>query len=236
MNNRGVFRHRGTKTHAEIGCPGKTGLGRKEWVFRITRRAGRILLCPFFTFRVEGIDNLPRESAFVLLPKHQRWEDIPLLSLATPRPLYYVAKYELFRNPLARWYLTALGGLPLNRQKPLESRRSMKAVIRFLKEGEGVVIFPEGTYYRDRMGPGHAGIIRLVLSRLALPFVPVGIRYRKGGLRTTVAVRFGRPFQTDENTRYELLLDQMMGEIAELSGFTVVPERNCADGNEKERN
>jgi 1-acyl-sn-glycerol-3-phosphate acyltransferase len=177
-------------------------------------------LSPFFAFCVEGVSNLPRESAFVLLPKHQRWEDIPLLSIATPRPLYYVAKYELFRNPLVRWYLTALGGLPLNRQRPLESRRSMKAVIRFLKEGEGVVIFPEGTYCRDRMGPGHAGIIRLVLSRLALPFVPVGIRYRKTGLRTMVAVRFGRPFHTDENTCYELLLDQMMGEIAALSGFS----------------
>jgi 1-acyl-sn-glycerol-3-phosphate acyltransferase len=112
----------------------------------------------------------------------------------------------------------------------------MKAVIRFLKEGEGVVIFPEGTYYRDRMGPGHAGIIRLVLSRLALPFVPVGIRYRKSGLRTTVAVRFGRPFQTDENTRYNPLLDQMMGEIAALSGFAVVQERKRTDGKEKERN
>jgi 1-acyl-sn-glycerol-3-phosphate acyltransferase len=180
-----------------------------------------MLLSPFFALRVEGAENLPRKSAFVLLPKHQRWEDIPLLSLATPRPLYYVAKNELFQNPLAHWYLTALGGLPLNRQRPLESRRSMKAVIQFLKEGEGVVVFPEGTYYRDRMGPGHAGIIRLVLSRLALPFVPVGIRYRKTGLRTRVLVRFGQPFQTEKDTRYEVLLDRMMGEIAALSGYGV---------------
>jgi 1-acyl-sn-glycerol-3-phosphate acyltransferase len=226
LNKRGIFRQEEAKSQTENGCSGKTGLERKGWVFWITRTAGRILLSPFFVFCVEGVGNLPRESAFVLLPKHQRWEDIPLLSLATPRPLYYVAKHELFENPLARWYLTALGGLSLNRQRPLESRRSMKAVIRFLKEGEGVVIFPEGTYYRDRMGPGHAGIIRLVLSRLALPFVPVGIRYRKSGLRTRVMVRFGRPFQTDENTRYDLLLEQMMDEIAELSGFAT----GCRNG------
>lgn len=95
----------------------------------------------------------------------------------------------------------------------------MKAVIQFLKEGEGVVIFPEGTYYRERMGPGHAGIIRLVLSRLTLPFVPVGIRYRKTGLRTKVLVQYGRPFETGKDTPYDLLLEQMMGEIARLSGF-----------------
>ncbi len=219
LSSHGIV-HRGrTKKKAENGCSWKTGLGRKEWVFRFTRTAGRIFLSPFFALRVEGVENLPHETAFVLLPKHQRWEDIPLLSLATPRPLYYVAKYELFQNPLGRWYLTALGGLPLNRQRPLESRRTMKAVIQFLKEGEGVVIFPEGTYYRERMGPGHAGIIRLVLSRLTLPFVPVGIRYRKTGLRTKVLVQYGRPFETGKDTPYDLLLEQMMGEIARLSGF-----------------
>lgn len=219
MNNRSIAHQGRTKSQAENGWSGKTGLGRKAWVFRLTRTAGRIILRAFFALEVDGVENLPRETAFVLLPKHQRWEDIPLLSLATPRPLYYVAKYELFQNPLGRWYLTALGGLPLNRQRPLESRRTMKAVIQFLKEGEGVVIFPEGTYYRERMGPGHAGIIRLVLSRLALPFVPVGLRYRKTGLRTRVRIQFGRPFETGKDTPYDLLLEQMMGEIARLSGF-----------------
>lgn len=219
LNRPGIAHQGGIKTLSENGCAGKTGLGRKQWVFRLTRTAGRILLTPFFALQVEGVENLPRETAFVLLPKHQRWEDIPLLSLATPRPLYYVAKYELFRHPLARWYLTALGGLPLNRQRPLESRRTMKAIIQFLKEGEGVVIFPEGTYYREKMGPGHAGIIRLVLSRLTLPFVPVGIRYHKTGLRTRVLVRFGQPFETGRDTSYDRLLDRMMGDIARLSGL-----------------
>ena len=194
-------------------------LGRKEWVFRVTRALGRLFLAPLFDLHVAGAEHLPRSRAFVLLPKHQRWEDIPLLAIATPRPLYYVAKYELFQNPLSRWYLTALGGIPLNRRRPLESRRSMKAVIQFLKEGEGVVIFPEGTYYRERMGPGHGGIIRLILSRLTLPFVPVGIRYHEFMGRTRVEVRFGRPFETKRDTPYTALLEQMMGEIARLSGF-----------------
>ncbi len=203
----------------------KGELGRKEWVFRFTRAAGRILLAPFFSLQTEGVENVPRGSAFILLPKHQRWEDIPLLSLATPQPLYYVAKYELFRNRLASWYLTALGGLPLNRKKPLESRRSMKAVVQFLREGEGVVIFPEGTYYRDKMGPGHAGIVRLVLSRLTLPFVPVGIRYYKKKVRTKVVIRFGRPFRPEKNAQHEVLLNKMMEEIAGLSGFRTNREK-----------
>ena len=98
-------------------------------------------MSPFFRLETDGIENLPQKSAFILLAKHQRWEDIPLLSLATPIPLYYVAKYDLFKNPISNWFLRSLGGIPLNRQRPLESRRSLQAIIGFLKKGEGVVVF-----------------------------------------------------------------------------------------------
>lgn len=217
--------------------PNENVLGRKEWVFQITRFAGRILMTPFYDIRTEGAEHLPRTSAFVLLPKHQRWVDIPLLSLATPRPLYYVAKYELFRNAVSDWYLTALGGIPLNRKKPLESRHSLKALIQFLGNGEGVVVFPEGTYYRNEMGPGHAGILRLILSRLSLPFVPVGIRYLRAGLRTSVMIKFGQTFNGDQNTSYKEFLDHMMGEIASLSGFnTKTINAQWTKGNELCRN
>jgi 1-acyl-sn-glycerol-3-phosphate acyltransferase len=133
------------------------------------------LLTPLFRIEIEGLKNLPRDSAFILLSKHQRWEDIPLLSLATPRPLYYIAKYELFKNALSNRFFSSLGGIPLNRQRPLESRRFLQTTIQLLEKGEGVVIFPEGTYYHNKMGPGQTGMVRCGRSRLKLPFIPVGI-------------------------------------------------------------
>jgi 1-acyl-sn-glycerol-3-phosphate acyltransferase len=173
----------------------------------------------FFHMETTGIEHLPRREAFILLPKHQRWEDIPLLSLATPRPLYYVAKSELFCNPLSNWFLSSLGGIPLNRRRPLESRRSLLALICFLREGEGAVVFPEGTYYQKKMGPGQVGVVRLILSRLTIPFIPVGIRYAREGPRIEVRVRFGKAFHADSKTPANTFLDRMMAEIARLSGF-----------------
>ena len=175
-------------------------------------------MSPFFRLETDGIENLPQKSAFILLPKHQRWEDIPLLSLATPRPLYYVAKYDLFKNPLSNWFLRSLGGIPLNRQRPLESRRSLQAMIEFLKKGEGVVVFPEGTYYRNKMGPAHIGIVRLILSRFSLPFIPVGMNYSGKGARTLARINFGKAFYTDPSAPANLFLDNMMKEIEGLSG------------------
>ena len=193
--------------------------GRKNWIFWTTKTAGRILLLPFFRLETQRVENVPQRSAFILLPKHQRWEDIPLLSLATPRPLYYIAKHDLFGSPLSSWFLSSLGGIPLDRQRPLESRRSLQAMIEFLRKGEGVVVFPEGTYYKHKMGPGRVGIVRHILSHLSPPFIPVGINYSGRGARTLVRINFGDASYADSAGSASSFLDNMMKEIAVLSGF-----------------
>jgi len=192
---------------------------RKKWILKATKTASRVLLSPFFRLEAEGMENLPQENAFILLPKHQRWVDIPLLSLATPRSLYYVAKHDLFKNPLSNWFIRSLGGIPLNRQRPLESRQSLKAMIKFLIKGEGVVVFPEGTYYRNKIGPAHAGVVRLILSRFSIPFIPVGMNYSGKGIRTLVRINFGKAIYSDPSASAGPFLDNMMKEIAGLSGL-----------------
>ena len=195
--------------------------GRNEGFFKVIIILVRLLLRPFFRIEVGGLENLPRDRAFILLSKHQRWEDIPLLSLATPRPLYYIAKHELFKNALNCRFFSALGGIPLNRQRPLESRRFLQATIQLLEKGEGIVIFPEGTYYRNKMGPGQTGMVRFVLSRLKLPFIPVGINYATNGWRTRVRINFGKTFHTDPTLAADAFVNRMMKEIAALSGLTI---------------
>ena len=193
------------------------GPKRRKTIVRLTRILARIFLSPFFRIRTSGLENLPKHRAFILLPKHQRWEDIPLLSIATPRYLYYIAKHELFVNPVLGRFLFALGGLPLNRTRPLESRQSLKVMVRYLKNGEVIVIFPEGTYFKERIGAGHMGLIRLVRSRSRFPFIPVGIKYTKKFVRQHVQINFGEPIQDDPTIRAEDLLHRIMTEIARLS-------------------
>ncbi len=194
--------------------------GRKKGLCKILKFMARMLLLPFFRLEVKGAQNLPHNSAFILLVKHQRWEDIPLVSIATLRPLYYIAKHELFQNTLNNWFYTAMGGIPLNRQRPLESRRFLQAAIALLKAGEGLVIFPEGTYFRNRMGPGQIGIVKFVLSRLTLPFIPVGINYTGSGRRTRVRINFGKAYHAGPPLTADSLVNRMMAEIAELSGLS----------------
>lgn len=82
-----------------------------------------------------------------------------------------------------------------------------------------MVVFPEGTYYPGRMGPGKGGILKLIISRLALPLIPVGFRYRKEGFRTRVTISFGKPVYHNKQTSSDETFDRLMEAIAELSGL-----------------
>lgn len=185
----------------------------------IIKAAARVFLAPFFEIHVEGQENVPERGSFILLPKHQRWEDVPLLGLASPLPLYYVAKNELFLNPLSKWFMTSLGGIPLDRRRPLASRDSIRIIVDLLKEGAGLVVFPEGTYYRNGMGSGHVGFIRLIRSQIEVPFFPVGIRYSGEGMRKRVEIKFGKPLYWGTATHPEEFLVLAMREIRVLSGL-----------------
>jgi 1-acyl-sn-glycerol-3-phosphate acyltransferase len=137
--------------------------------------------------------------------------------MAVGRPLYYVAKHELFETSLSRWFIISLGGIPLNRKRPMESRSSIKALWALIRRGEGIVIFPEGTYYRGTMGPGRSGLIRMILGRMELPYIPVGIRYFPGRRPTPVRIIFGRPVSRRHGVDGPEFYERIMREIASLS-------------------
>jgi 1-acyl-sn-glycerol-3-phosphate acyltransferase len=191
----------------------------KPLIFRLTRAVARLFLYPLFKIQVKGLENIPERSAFILLPKHQRWEDIPLLGVAFQKPLYYVAKHKLFERPVRKWVLSSLGGIPLNRERPLESRQSFKMILRLLEEGAGLVIFPEGTYYREEMGPGHKGLLRMIINRMDVPLIPAGIVYSKRGRRTLAAIKIGRPLYENPSMSVDGIMDIAIKDIARLSGL-----------------
>jgi 1-acyl-sn-glycerol-3-phosphate acyltransferase len=192
----------------------------RAWVFRLTLLAARVFLFPFFRIRTEGLFRLPEHGPFILFPKHQRWEDVPLLSMAVRRPLFYVAKHELFQTPLSRWFISSLGGLSLDRNRPMESRGSIRALRDLIARGEGIVIFPEGTYFPGAMGPGRSGLVRMIRARTSVDCIPVGIRYLPGGIRETVRIVFGETLSGGAGEgEAETFFRRVMQEIARLSGI-----------------
>jgi len=192
---------------------------RSRILLGIIKVTARFAFYPFFKIQVAGLENIPEKGPFILLPKHQRWEDIPILGMSIKRPLYYIAKHELFKNYLSRWFISSLGGLPLDRNYPSKSRGSLEVMITLLRKGEGVVIFPEGTYSRGKMGSGHFGLIRMIFSRFSIPFIPVGINYSNKAWRLQVKILIGIPVSVDPAKDVSEVYEDIMKEIAGLSGL-----------------
>lgn len=191
-------------------------------VFQVTKQVTRRVFGAFYRIDLGREGGEPLHGPTVILPKHQYWTDIPFVSFAFESYLYFVAKKELFRYPLVRNFVSALGGIPVDREESIRTLDSFKRVLALLKAGESIVLFPEGTYVREGVGPGKSRLIRMILrsqpecnGRIA--FVPVGIRYgKRAGWRRSVEVRVGRPLFADGESEATLLTDRVMEEIGRL--------------------
>lgn len=176
-------------------------------------------------YRIEKTQEaIPSEKGpMIILPKHQYWTDIPIISLSFQPFLYFVAKWELFRYPFIRTYLTRLGGLPVDRKRTVRTLTSFKNILSLLKKGEKIVIFPEGTYFRNEVGVGKVRLLQMILrwqSEIGkvIPFIPVGIRYgQRSGWRREVEVRIGEPLYAENELEANTLIQQAMEEISRLS-------------------
>jgi 1-acyl-sn-glycerol-3-phosphate acyltransferase len=113
--------------------------------------------------------------------------------------------------------VSGLGGVPLNRKRPLASRDSIRNIITLIRKGERIAIFPEGTYYKNRIGPGHSGIIRAIQARAEVAFVPVGMHYYEGRIQKRVSIRFGQALLAEGPRGIDGFLARAMREIADLS-------------------
>jgi 1-acyl-sn-glycerol-3-phosphate acyltransferase len=178
-----------------------------------------------YKFEVHGTNNVPTSGPAIIAPKHQYWTDIPLIGFAFYNiQLNYVAKQELFRLPLISHFLIALGGIPLDRRTPIKSLYSFRHLTTLLRQKEYVVIFPEGTYCRGFVGKGKSRLIKMILKyqeteklHQPIPFIPVGVIYKKNGVRKTVSVNIGKPFFAEQESGAQSLTNHLMEQIAHLS-------------------
>jgi glycerol-3-phosphate dehydrogenase (NAD(P)+) len=166
----------------------------------------RAVLQPLFHlyFRMEriGREHIPAEGPVIVAANHRSFLDPFVIGTMARRPMYYVAKQELFRRRWLAWLLNSLGAFPIRRGESDED--SMETARQILARGDIVLIFPEGT----RVRPGSLGKPKRGVGRLALqtgaPVVPVAvigtedvrrgwrIRPRKVRIRAGRALRFPR--------------------------------------------
>jgi len=195
---------------------------RNPIIYSMTKRVAQLVFSIFYRIETEWRTTLPIHGPMIILPKHQYWTDIPIISFAFKPLLYFVAKKELFTYPLIRNYLSLLGGLPVDRKQSIRTLDSFKVLVSFLRAGEKIVIFPEGTYIRNGVGSGKSRLLQMILKfqselRYPIPFIPVGIRYgERSRWRRRVEVCIGSPLFADRESDAIPLTHRAIEEISHL--------------------
>src|SRR5829696_6417292 len=146
--------------------------GVNSFVYWSVRAVVKPAILVYFRLRRLGSEHIPA-GGVILAANHRSFLDPFLIGCCLPRPIYFVAKRELFRNPLIGWFLNCMGAFPVKRGESDEE--SVQTALALLDRGQAVVIFPEGTRIRaGSLAPPKRGVGRLALESGA-PVVPIAI-------------------------------------------------------------
>lgn len=176
----------------------------RNWYWLIFQFLFRLVFAVMLRFRTRGLEHVPKSGGGLVLINHQSSLDPLLAGVALQRPISFVARDTLFPLPVIGWVLRNTYVVPINRKSA--SSRVIKEMVRRMKHGFLVGMFPEGTRSHDgTIGPFKPGFIAMI-RRCEVPIYPVGIsganeamprgvllpRFRR------VRVVYGEPFLPEE--------------------------------------
>lgn len=189
----------------------------------IGRSICAIVLKIFCGIKAYGRENIPEKGGFILASNHLSFLDPPAVGVASPRPLNYMARHDLFNIPLAGRALLSVGAFPVKRGSA--DLAALRSTIRLLESGEGVLLFPEGARQeKGSVKPPEPGI-GFIAAKSKVPVIPVFVsgtdtalpRGAKFIRRSRVCVRFGKQIPIERNMPYQEIAERIMAHIRHLS-------------------
>ncbi len=167
-----------------------------RWVYNIYY----VLLFPIFKLlygiRTIGRENIP-EGPAMICANHSSFSDPIIAAFALTRKHYvhFMAKKELGKIPGLKFIIYKAGSFFVNRGA--SDVTAIKTAMKYLKAGEKVLIFPEGTRVMDDISDkAKSGAVRIA-AKTGAPVLPMYIP-RKKKLFTWVTVAIGEPFHIPE--------------------------------------
>jgi 1-acyl-sn-glycerol-3-phosphate acyltransferase len=197
-------------------------------IYRLGYTLSKVVAKLGFRLRIYGQENLIEDGPAILASNHASYLDPPLIGVSCRKDIYFLARRTLFEKPVFGPLIAQLNTVPVDRDRG--DVGAIRAMIKLLKSGNRVLVFPEGTRSKDgNLQPARAGVGLLIAKSLA-PVVPVRVfgsfaaLPRSGGIRfVPITVVIGKPlFFTkqdlgdDERAAYQVLSDRVMAAITAI--------------------
>lgn len=189
---------------------------RISWLF--LRAVSRVL----WGYTARGSDNIPAEGPVIVASNHISFWDPIMVGLGCTREASFMAKKELFGNPVFGALIRSYNAIPV--QRGGFGRRGLRAALGVLDAGGLILVFPQGTRRRDgRLGAAMPGI-GYMACRTGATIVPTYITgsdelTRSFLTRRPVTVTYGEPVRSggeDSREAHRAIADEVMSHIRSL--------------------
>lgn len=126
-----------------------------------------IVLKAFFGLKVEGLENLPQKTNFILVANHDSFLDPLAIGVAIPRRIYWIALSDFYNKFGLSWFMRKTGAQPTG--------KSATGLLKLLNEDKNVGLFPEGARSHDgKIGEFKRGAALLAMKS-GRPILPCAI-------------------------------------------------------------
>jgi len=182
----------------------------------------------FSDVRIWGAERVPASGPVVLAANHQSFYDIFVLGAVMKRPIYYMAKQELFDNAALRRFLPHTGAFPVRRGEA--DRGAIESAREVLARGGILGIFIDGTrHHGDGLGEVRDGAA-MIAGMTGAPIVPVWINGTDkiaDAPRSPVSVTYGRPLSVEGRGSkvYKAASAEIGAYLRQLESFAVSADR-----------
>jgi len=173
---------------------------------------------------VSGIENIPKNKAMIFAANHQGAADILIVLACLPTNFRFAIKKELFNIPIFGWYLRRAGYFPIDRKLILSAYRTVENIIEYIKGGDNVLIFPEGTRTKTgELGKFKRGSLLAALKSGA-PIVPLAISGSFNLMPTgsfiinphPVKFSIGKPIEITSEADYDSKVEEVRSAIERM--------------------
>ncbi|WP_040471919.1 lysophospholipid acyltransferase family protein [Lentilactobacillus kisonensis] len=200
------------------------------------------IIVRFLVFLINGNahylhkDRLPKGN-FILVGPHRTWFDPIYFALAaSPNKFTFMAKKELFKNPIIRFILVHANAFPVDRENPGPS--AIKTPVKKLRKTDlSLILFPSGTRHSEELKGGAALIAKLA----NVPLVPVvyqgPLTFKRLFRRKPVKIAFGDPIYLDRKSKLDddsqKKVEEQMQSAFDALDYSVDPNFKYVDVSKK---
>lgn len=187
-------------------------------LYSVGRSVFHIYLSTLYKVKIIGKENIPKDKGVLLCCNHIHLLDPTLLGSFIDRPIYFMAKAELFEMPVLKWIIPRLHAFPVKRG--MSDKQALRQGIKIIKENNILGIFPEGTRSRSgklQKGLAGVGFFALKTNAKVVPCAIIG----PYNIFSTLKVVYGKPLDFEKLREEKVSSEEATNYIMDAIGVLI---------------